>query len=261
MSPLTSGSKIELGWNSTLTYKFLGTFWKKSCNLYISINPCDFTGSNKTLWDSLFYFLIEHTWNFMRKSQVKICGKTPWQILRFTLISILSSQTPSYIPNAVNKFSKSSSLQKISWFRVRILIPEHRVTRDGKTFCSNQLALMESQMTSIYLLFSYACLNQSPQQFLSSAPEMSEARRTSTIFSLLFFTFPAQVFLICPWFGQAVKLCLTLTFPAHLEGIPFLWAPFTETSPYVSWPCTLQISHSCAGRAFPKLEERSHGYN
>ena len=78
-----------------------------------------------------------------------VSNKTLWQIFRFSLISILSSQTQSYISNAVNKFSKSSSLRKISWFRVRILISEHHVTKDGNPSCLNQLALIESQMTSI----------------------------------------------------------------------------------------------------------------
>lgn len=111
------------------------------------------------------------------------------------------------------------------------------------------------------LFSSQACLNQSPFKFPSSAPEMSEVKRTSAVYSLLCLTSPTFVLLISLWLGQTAKLCLTSTFPGHLESIPFLWATFTKTSPCESWVSALQASHSLAERPFPNVEERSYRYD
>lgn len=96
---------------------------------------------------------------------------------------------------------------------------------------------------------SQVCLKQNSQAFLSPAPEMSEARRTSTVSSRLCLIFPALVFLISPWLGQAAKL-------SHFD---LSSTPGKHTFPVSSWNKSIwiislylaNISWSC-WRSFPK---------
>lgn len=104
----------------------------------------------------------------------------------------------------------------------------------------------------INLLFAFpprSVWSKTHRAFLSPAPEMSEARRTSTVSSRLCLIFPALVFLISPWLGQAAKL-------SHFD---LSSTPGKHTFPVSSWNKSIwiislylaNISWSC-WRSFPK---------